>query len=409
MPKISLGINVLEAAKQRIAWTFDNFEKISVSFSGGKDSTVMLHLVMDEAIKRGRKVSVLFIDWECQFTLTIDHVRAMFQRYAEYIYPYWVAIPIRTSNGCSQIEPEWICWQEDRESLWVRQKDPISIQDKNYFPFYYQHMMFEEFVPLFAKWYSNEQPCAIFVGIRTAESLNRFRTIARDIPRFQEKYWTTNVVDNAWNVYPIYDWEAEDDWTFFAKTGLPYNELYTRMFQAGLSVHQMRIDEPFGETPRIGLWLYQVIEPQLWAKMTLRVAGANSGAIYSTTRGNVLGLHTIELPEGHTWESFSKFLLYTMPPQTAEHYRNKVAKYLWWWSKRGYPDGIPDCADIDVERNELAPTWRRICRTLLKNDYWCKNIGFSPTKSASYQKYLNLMRKRREEQKESSLKWTVEV
>ena len=53
MPKVRIGINVLEAARQRIAWTFDTFEKISVSFSAGKDSTVMLHLVMDEAISRG--------------------------------------------------------------------------------------------------------------------------------------------------------------------------------------------------------------------------------------------------------------------------------------------------------------------------------------------------------------------
>jgi len=41
--------NVLTAAKQRISYTFDHFEKIMVSFSGGKDSSVMLHLVMEEA------------------------------------------------------------------------------------------------------------------------------------------------------------------------------------------------------------------------------------------------------------------------------------------------------------------------------------------------------------------------
>lgn len=47
---------VLEAARERIAWAFDEFEKLYVSFSGGKDSTVMLHLVMDEAIKRDRTI-----------------------------------------------------------------------------------------------------------------------------------------------------------------------------------------------------------------------------------------------------------------------------------------------------------------------------------------------------------------
>ena len=39
---------------------FDNFDRIYCSVSGGKDSTVMFHLVMDEAIKRKREVGLLF-------------------------------------------------------------------------------------------------------------------------------------------------------------------------------------------------------------------------------------------------------------------------------------------------------------------------------------------------------------
>ena len=51
MPKRGLGINVLQAAKDRINYTFDNFERVYISFSAGKDSTLMLHLVMEEAIR----------------------------------------------------------------------------------------------------------------------------------------------------------------------------------------------------------------------------------------------------------------------------------------------------------------------------------------------------------------------
>ena len=60
MAKKQLSVNVLTAARERIAWTFDTFDRIYVSFSGGKDSSVMLNLVMDEAIKQGCKVGVLF-------------------------------------------------------------------------------------------------------------------------------------------------------------------------------------------------------------------------------------------------------------------------------------------------------------------------------------------------------------
>ena len=60
--KVEINISVLRAAKERMSKTFDDFDKIYISFSGGKDSTVMTHLVIEEAIKRGRKVGLLIID-----------------------------------------------------------------------------------------------------------------------------------------------------------------------------------------------------------------------------------------------------------------------------------------------------------------------------------------------------------
>ena len=56
MRKLRLDNNVLEESIERIKWTFDNFESIYISFSAGKDSTVMLHLAIDEAKKRNRKM-----------------------------------------------------------------------------------------------------------------------------------------------------------------------------------------------------------------------------------------------------------------------------------------------------------------------------------------------------------------
>jgi predicted phosphoadenosine phosphosulfate sulfurtransferase len=259
-------------------------------------------------------------------------------------------------------------------------------------------MMFEEFTPLFAKWYSQGKDCACFVGIRTAESLNRFRSLARtDKIGLEDRQYTTNVVDNCWNVYPIYDWTVEDDWTYLGKFQKSYNKLYDLMHKAGLTLAQMRIDEPFGDTQRRGLWMYQIIEPKLWAKMSCRVSGANTGRMYGEESGNILGNRSVSLPAGHTWESFCRFLLGSIPPRTAEHYKNKLAKYIQWYRERGYPDGIPDAADKDLEARDLVPSWRRIAKALLKNDYWLKTLGFSPTKSSAYDKYLQLMRRKRAE------------
>jgi predicted phosphoadenosine phosphosulfate sulfurtransferase len=392
-----LGKNVLDAARERIAWTFDNFERIYCSFSAGKDSTAMMHLVMEEAKRRNQTIGVLFIDWECQFTITIQHARRMFDQYAQWIEPYWVAIPMTTWNGCSQHEPEWIAWDENK--TWVRDKEDISIKRGDFFDFYVPNMMFEEFVPLFAQWYGRGKRTACFVGIRTQESLNRFRTVAREKPMLDGKPYTTNVVDDCWNVYPIYDWRTEDIWTYAAKSGTTYNRLYDRMHQAGMTIHQMRICEPFGDTQRQSLWLYQVVEPEMWAKLVERVAGANTGALYGNERGNILGKGDIACPKGHTWRSYVHFLLGSMPPRTAEHYKNKIAVYLKWWKTRGYPDDIPHEADKKLEALGKAPSWRKIAKSILRNDYWCRWLGFSPTKTAAYQRYMDLMKRRRKEWK----------
>lgn len=393
-----LGIDVLTASKERIKWAFDNFEKICISFSGGKDSTVMTHLVMEEAKKRNRKVALLFIDWEIQYKLTIEHVQHIYDMYKDYIIPYWVALPLLTDNACSMYEPEWISWDKAKENLWTRKPPKIAITDENYFPFYYYKITFEEFVPLFGEWYGEGKSTACFVGIRTRESLNRYRTLTnKKKNKFEDKMFTTCVTDNVYNVYPIYDWSAEDDWKYFGKTKKPYNKLYDRFFQAGLTLHQMRVDEPFGDTTRRSLWLYQIIEPETWGKMVLRVNGANSGSLYSRDNGNILGNRSITLPKGHTWQSFSNFLLDTMPKKTAEHYKTKIAVYIKWYMNRGYVDGIPDEVDKQMEKQNDVPSWRRICQTLLRNDYWCKGLGFSPTKQSAYNQYLERMKKKRKE------------
>ena len=93
MPNLKryLEIDVLTAARDRISKTFDSFGRVYVSFSGGKDSSVMLHLVMEEAIKRNRKVGVLIVDLEAQYTKTVEHITEMVETYKDHIDLHWYA------------------------------------------------------------------------------------------------------------------------------------------------------------------------------------------------------------------------------------------------------------------------------------------------------------------------------
>ena len=398
LKKYSPNENVLQAAQRRIAYVFDHFERVYISFSGGKDSTVMLHMVMDEAIRRGRKVGILVIDLEAQYRATMDHVSSTLDSYSSHSDQYWVCLPLLLRNAVSQFQPRWCCWEPEAREGWVREfpDHPSVISAGDRFPFFSPKMEFEEFMVLFGLWYSGGKDTAAFVGIRCDESLNRFRTVASNS---KESYcgqrFTTKVEACLYNAYPVYDWKTQDVWTYHAKSGKPWNRLYDMMHLAGLTIHQMRICQPYGDDQRRGLWLYHLIEPESWFRVVARVNGANSGALYVQESGNINGYQSVACPPGHTWKSFCNLLLESLPKPIREHYQAKFRSFIKGWEGRGYVDGIPDEAPKVLEAKMWAPSWRRLCKVILRNDHWCKGLGLTQPKSKAYQDYVELMRRKK--------------
>jgi len=388
------------AGIERVQYAFDHFKKVYVSFSGGKDSSVMLHLVAQEAIRRGRKFAVLIIDLEAQYSNTIFHIEEMLDMYAEIIEPYWVCLPLSLRNAVSNFEPRWVCWQRDAEEQWVRPmpKRSCVISGEDYFDFFQDEMEFEEFMVLFGEWYAKGVDTCGCIGIRADESLNRFRTIASETKEMHGvARFTTKVSDHLFNVYPVYDWKTQDIWRFHAvHQDLPHNAVYDLMHLAGMSIHQMRLCQPYGDDQRRGLWLYHILEPQTWYRVVARVNGVNSGSLYINETGNVNGYNRISKPEGHTWESFCKLLLATMPKLTRDHYTPKFQDWMRRWRYRGYSRGIPDEAPKQLENKYWAPSWRRLCKVLLRNDWWCKGLGLTQPKSDAYGRYLQIKKNRQE-------------
>jgi predicted phosphoadenosine phosphosulfate sulfurtransferase len=392
----TLNISVLEASRERIRRTLEVVPHPFVSLSGGKDSTVMLHLVMEEAIKLNRRIGVLIIDLEAQYKDTVINLEQLIEAYKDHIDLHWVCAEMKLRNATSVFEPQWVCWDSSCENKWVRQK-PKYASNLSQYDFYQPGMEFEEFVPLFGEWYGgNELSCA-FVGIRADESLNRYKTVAvfKKTETIDGKSWSTKVSNTCYNVYPIYDWKASDIWKYHSVyPEKKYNRVYDKMQMAGVPLKHQRLCQPYGDTQRKGLWLYSVLEPDTWSKLIARVIGANSYALYAKETGNINGEGTISKPDHLTWEQYSKVLLRSLPRKTAEHYAKRIRRFIGGWSKRGYLT-IPDEADHNVENLHYAPSWRRVCKTLLRNDYWCKGLGFSQPKSEAYGKYLELKGKKK--------------
>lgn len=406
--KHPLPIDVLTAARERVAYAFDHFDKVAVSFSGGKDSTVMMHLVMDEAIKRERTVGVLIVDLEAQYTATVDHIQATVDHYRDNIDLHWACLPMKLRNGVSNYEPTWTAWDDDKQDAWIRPKPSDATTD---YPWYVPGMEFEEFIVLWADWYADGDSLAQMVGIRADESLNRFRTIAsRSKEMHDGRSWTTRVISDVWNVYPIYDWRTADIWRYHAtEPDRTSNPVYDLMHKAGVPLSKQRLCQPYGDDQRQGLWLYHVLEPQTWTKLIGRVNGANSGALYVQETGNVSGYRKITKPEGHTWKSFTHLLLASMPDVTREHYVERFQGFIRGWRGRGY-DVIPDEAPKILEDKMWAPSWRRMCKVLLRNDWWCKGLGLTQPRSDAYGVYLDVKHARkadakRAEQMAEELQW----
>lgn len=416
MPKIYRDINVYDAAIERFRIIFKEFNNYYVSVSGGKDSSIMLQLMAQEAKKAGKKFSVLYIDLEAQYQATIAHINELIDCTKDVVDAwYWVAMPLSLRNAVSAIQPKWICWDKKDKKKWVREyptkrKDVVLCTEDNHpeWDWFYRGMEFEEFILWFAKWYSEMLGgnTAAGIGIRSDESLNRFRTIVSDTKESYEEYtWTTRVhcksdVLNCWNFYPLYDWRTEDDWTAVAKYDLKFNQIYELMYKNGLSIHEQRLCQPYGDDQRKGLDQFRALEPETWEKVLNRVEGVNFGNIYCRT--SLLGNIKSEKPDNMTWEQYAVFLLESIglyAPEVRDHYHAKICTFMEWYEKEGITlKDIPEEADSKLESAKKAASWRRIARAIEKNDFWMSRLSFGETKRDVQRlfelkkKYANIIR-----------------
>ena len=422
--------NVYEALQDRLKFIFDNFDNIYVSFSGGKDSGLLLNMVLSykRRNKIAKKIGVFHQDFEAQYQTTTDFVSRMFENNLRDIEPYWVCLPMGSRCAVSNYQMYWYPWDPDKEELWVRPmpKMPYIINmDNNPFDFYRYKMVQEDLYAEFGEWYSRQKKgkTICLLGIRADESLNRYRAYANDRKTImQGNQWTTKMGENWWNAYPIYDWTTKDVWIANGKFDYDYNRIYDLFWKAGLSISQMRVASPYHESAKESLNLYRVLEPATWVRVVSRVQGANFGAIYGSS--HALGARKIELPPGHTWRSYVKFLLAPLPEAMRRNYIEKFKTSIrFWWKKGGVVDeeaikeleacnypirhngksnyksnkekiaflGTPDHTD-DIKSTIDIPSWKRMAVCILKNDHLCKYMGFSQTQKQN-QRQKELMEK----------------
>jgi len=424
--------NVFEAAQERIRFIFQEFDNIEVSFSGGKDSGVLLNMVFQYMRSNNitRKISVQYMDYEGSYQNTEDFIRRIVEANTDLIDLYWNCLTYKTKCGVSIYRNYWLPWNEEERDIWVREYPvlgnglKIINKDNQEYDFYYHGIEDTDFDLKFSDWLHRQNKAKQTVnvlGIRTQESVNRWRAVAgeRKVNIYQGKKWITRIKKDQYMAYPLYDWQTEDIWTANAKEGYDYNKLYDLYYHAGLKLDEMRVASAFIDEGVSNLGLHRAIEPDKWSRLVGRVNGANFGAIYGSTKA--MGYKAISLPPGHTWKSYCEFLISTLPPYIGKMFRRKFESTFRVWLEKGATvlrESLPDLEasgyefevlgrppgklyenrddiilvkfkeypdDIDSGNFVNLPSYKRMCITILKNDYSCKYMGYGMT---TYEKQL---------------------
>ena len=265
--------DVYSAALERIKYLYSVYDDVVVSFSGGKDSTALLLCVLKVAENLNRlPVTAIFYDEEAIHPPTIEYVERVSKD--PRVNLEWYCIPIKHRNACSNKQPYWYCWHPEEKEKWVRDMPEQAIPEHDRFKF-------GQSMQDFGVAHFKNTNKVVVQGIRTEESLRRYRVVARK----KEENYIVKAEKGVFFAFPIYDWSSKDVWKLVSIEDADYNRTYDIFNKTEWYEHllQQRVCPPYGEEPLRGLWVYAECFPEMWEKMINRVPGAATAARYGNT------------------------------------------------------------------------------------------------------------------------------
>lgn len=253
----ALDCNVYEAAKYRIKKIIPKFDNICVTFTGGKDSTVVLYLV-DECMKelgRTDKVKVAFEDEEIVPKDTLEFVDSLVK--SEKYDFYYFCVPIKASAQLLGKDIKYVQWDKNRE--WYREPPDYAITSEDVGNIILKDGMTDKFRLMLNLLNGS---VIMFNGYRSDESYAVYKSV---MAKPHETYLSISKISPRLSLCkPIYDWKNKDVFLYLFKNNLEYNPIYNTLLWCDMP---LRSNIPLGKSASVHLAKYKLYDPDYYNQL----------------------------------------------------------------------------------------------------------------------------------------------
>jgi predicted phosphoadenosine phosphosulfate sulfurtransferase len=229
--RAKIGVDVFEAALDRLVSLYADGHRLVYSFSGGKDSGVCLELgIMAATMTNRLPVDVIMRDDEIMYPGTFEYAERVAAR-PEVAFN-WIYACQPVVNTFNRENPFfWVFDPLLEPDQWVRQPPSIAYKIPN---LSIEYMTIpERFPPAPGK------DLHAVIGLRTAESRGRLYGLFSS-----GSYVTKPNKMGTRSCRPIYDWSDADVWRFISEQKIDYNDAYDIMYRLGVPKSRLRIAPP---------------------------------------------------------------------------------------------------------------------------------------------------------------------
>lgn len=253
--------DVLEKARERFDYIWENFNEVWLAFSGGKDSGAVLNMAMDAwdrngpfTDENGDKYNIQVVHHDDEFAYPETEAfneRCLDKWGGDRIDFNWCVMPMKYGNGCTFGEKYWYTWTDENADSWLRdhpkrqelsERDYVNLITPNdpsqeQFSKGDKHTDIAHYI---FDYYAKENAINL-TGLRTAESMNRHHTILAHGGWLKD----TSNLSHVSVGHPIYDWTDPDLWAIHDQEGWDYNKAYDKLHKAGYAPGDMRTAHPY--------------------------------------------------------------------------------------------------------------------------------------------------------------------